>query len=464
MAYHFFIMVSQSGTTTPLSILIVDDEIDMCFSLQKLLEAEGYRVLIAYDANAGLEILRTEQIDLILSDVVMPDMTGLVFIRKIKKQIPIILMTAFASLDGARNAFKLGVIDYLVKPFNFDELVVLIRQILSVHIPSERKISDFFSFDENPKYREILSLAKKIAKSTIPVLIQGESGVGKEVIARYIVDNGDRSDKQYICINCAAIPETLLESELFGYEKGAFTGATTRKNGKIEEANGGTLFLDEIGDMPESLQAKILRFLEDHRVSPIGSNKSKKVDIRVISATNKDLLQLVESGNFRLDLYHRINGINILLPSLSEMKDSIEPLTHYFLSIFSKKYNTTIKYIKPEVISCLKDYKWDGNIREFKNCIERCVITSENNQITLQNLPDRITSHLQKIQNTIPFPKESPVDDVFSDYDNNFMKKIIIEALTKSNGNREAAAKLLKISRKTLYTRIKELNISNLYR
>ena len=457
-------MISEAGTSIPANILIVDDEKDMCFSLQKLLEAEGFRVFVAYNAKAGLQVLRTEPINLILSDIVMPDMTGLVFIKKLQKQIPIILMTAYASLNGARNAFKLGVIDYLVKPFSFDELLVLIRQNLSINIHPEKENSEFFVFDDNKKYREVLSIAKKIAKSNIPVLIQGESGVGKEVFAKYIVDNSDRSDKQYVCINCAAIPESLLESELFGYEKGAFTGATTRKVGKIEEADGGTLFLDEIGDMPESLQAKILRFLEDHKVYPIGSNKSRKVDIRVISATNKNLLQLVESNDFRLDLYHRINGINLFLPSLSELKDSIDELTYYFLSIFSRKYNININSISPDVLSYLRNYKWDGNIREFKNCIERCVVTSENNQISIVNLPDRITNYIQNNIETYSHTKVDSIDHVFNDYDNDFMKKIIIEALTESKGNREQAAKLLKISRKTLYTRIKELNISNLYK
>ncbi len=447
------------------NVLVVDDEPGMCLSLKKLLETEGFNIFIANDANKGLEIIdQIKSIDLILSDIVMPNMSGIVFIKKIKKKIPIILMTAYASLDGARNAFKLGVIDYLVKPFNFNELLVLIKQNLPLYEDFKLKEPYIYSFFKNNKYQTNLRLAEKFAKTNIPVLIQGESGTGKELIAKHIVDVSNRANKPFICINCAAIPESLLESELFGYEKGAFTGANDRKIGKIEQAKNGTLFLDEIGDMTDSLQAKMLRFLEDFKFTPIGSSKLITVDIRIITATNKDLIKMIKENKFRLDLYHRINGVNLIMPSLNELKDDIEELANFFIHLFNKKYNKNILKIDRKVLNYLKNYQWQGNIREFKNCIERCVVICDNREITEENLPDRIIEYSKEVYIDTESNQKQNIDIAFDDYDKKFMKKIIIEALTKSEGNKEKAAKLLKISRKTLYTRIKELNISNYYK
>ena len=290
----------------------------MCTSLKKLLSERGFEVSAAQSAKDGFLVLQQHSVDLILCDIAMPDMSGLLFLSKVSPQIPVIMMTAFASIETTRRAFKLGARDYLVKPFDFEELLVVVNQNVdgvlqgSAAPPASASLLE----SRNTEFQAMIELARKFSQTDMPVMLTGESGTGKEVIARYIYQNSVRRSRPMISINCAAIPEALLESELFGHERGAFTGAVTAKIGRFEEADNGTLFLDEIGDMPPAVQSKILRALEEFVFTRLGGKENIKVDLRVIAATNQPIQDLIEGGKFRLDLFHRLNGLSLCIPPL----------------------------------------------------------------------------------------------------------------------------------------------------
>ena len=436
-------------------ILVVDDEEGMCQSLKKLLDQKGFRVSTALSAKEGAKQLQRHQIDLIICDIVMPDMSGLTFLSNIGAQIPMIIMTAYASVETARKAFKMGACDYLVKPFDFEELLVVIHQNLSYTVYQE-PTSHLISYQsEHPAYRKILEQAEKFGATDMPILICGESGTGKEVLADYIHSKSERNTKPYIKINCAAIPESLLESELFGYEKGAFTGAYSKKIGRFEEAHGGTLFLDEIGEMDVNLQAKLLRVLESFHFYRLGGKQTIDVDVRIIAATNKRPEQLVREKKLRADLFHRLNGVYFSLPPLRERTSDMENLSNFFLRQFTRKYKKTITGIDERTFQVFKTYSWPGNIRELKNYLERAVVICEDAFISPEHLPDSVHKHTH--ERTVE--KEEDFSSKHAETRNEYMRKIIIKALNRSQGNREQAAKLLNISRKTLYNRMKELDI-----
>lgn len=438
-------------------ILVIDDEEEMCRSLKQLLEGHRFTVSTANSATDGLQILQRAQIDLILCDIVMPDMSGLLFLAKIGPQIPVIMMTAYASIETTRKAFKSGACDYLVKPFDFDELLVVVEQNLPgylSHIAPETGMR--FLTSSNPAYRRILELAEKFSMTDMPVLITGESGVGKEVIAQYIYERSERSGRPFVSINCAAIPENLLESELFGYEKGAFTGASNKKVGKFDEAHQGTLFLDEIGDMPLPLQAKMLRVLQEFSFYRLGGQKTISVDTRIIAASNHNLDALIAEKQFREDLYHRLNGVHLRIPPLRERPEDLEYLAQNFVAAYARKYQKPALMIAEDTMQILRAYRWPGNIRELMNCLERAIVVCEERRILPEHLPDRM-------KDAEPSAESGPTPDVFHQRDDHratFLRKIILEALSKTNGNRNDAAKLLNISRKTLYNRMKELEIT----
>ena len=438
-------------------ILIIDDEEGMCRSLKQLLEAHHFTVSTANSATDGLQVLQRTQIDLILCDIVMPDMSGLLFLAKIGTRIPVIMMTAYASIETTRKAFKSGACDYLVKPFDFDELLVVIEQKLPASFsPSASEKGLRLLTSNNPAYRRMLELAKKFSITDMPVLITGESGVGKEVIANYIYENCHRKEHPLVSINCAAIPETLLESELFGYEKGAFTGASSKKIGKFDEAHEGTLFLDEIGDMPIPLQAKMLRVLQDFSFYRLGGQKTISVDTRIIAASNQNLDALIKEKRFREDLYHRLNGVHLRIPPLRERPEDLENLVNNFVVYYAQKYQKPITTIAEETMQILRTYRWPGNIREFMNCLERATVVCEGKNILPEHLPDRI-------KNVDTVQSDATGTNVFhqsEDHRTAFLRKVILETLAKTNGNRNEAAKLLNISRKTLYNRMKDLDIT----
>ena len=445
-------------------ILVLDDEEQMCLSLKSLLEKEGYLVDTATSARQAFSLIIEHVYQLIISDIRMPEMGGLTFLSKIGTKVPVIMITAHASIETARKAFKLGASDYLAKPFKFEELLVIVHQFAK---SSPRvRVTDDFTFmltSESPEYCNVLNLAKRFSETDLPILITGESGTGKEVIADYIYHFNKHKVKpeSYVKINCAAIPSDLLEGELFGYEKGSFTGATTTRTGKIEAADGGILLLDEIGDMPLILQAKILRVVQDLKVYHIGSNKPISVNTRLIAASNQDLESLVEQGAFRLDLYHRLKGVHLKLPALRDRKIDIKNLSEYFLHQYNIKYHKQIGQISREVQQVFQLYSWPGNIRELKYCIERAVVVCESNELLLENLPETVTADTtEEMEATHTKPNEA-YSNTIDLYRNEYMRKIILQALDRTNGNKQEAAKLLNISRQTLYNRMKELEIQN---
>lgn len=433
-------------------LLIIDDEENICKSLRELFERNGFKVTTALSARKGFAALQKYPIDLIICDIVMADMSGITFLEKIGDKIPVVMITAYGSIETSRKAFKLGACDYLVKPFDFNELLVVVEQNLHRRASSAEPQNDtVFLQSGSIVFTQMLSLADKFSNTDMPVLLTGESGVGKEVLANYIHKKSNRADFPLISINCAAIPDTLLESELFGYEKGAFSGADGMKTGKFEEANEGTIFLDEIGDMIPSLQAKMLRVLQNFEFSRLGGHSIISVNVRVIAASNKDIANLVDEGAFRADLFHRLNGIHIEVPPLRKRPEDIIGLTDFFIHYFNLKYAKSIKTTDASARESLGSYTWPGNIRELKNCIERAVVVCEEERITREHLPNSILYDSNKGNENVP--------KKLSDYRNNYMREVIIEALNKTGGNRSEAAKLLGVSRKTLYLRMKELQI-----
>lgn len=440
-------------------LLVVDDEPEMCNSLKKLLEKNGYQVRVSYSGKEALEKIHQERFDLIICDVVMPEIGGLVFLSRIEPTVPVIMMTAYASIETARKAFRWGVRDYLVKPFKFEELILIIEETLHRSATTlETREKHMFIETKNPRLIKTVELAEKFASTDMPILITGESGAGKEIVADYIVAHSLRKEKPYVKINCAAIPETLLESELFGYERGAFTGAFARKIGKFEEADEGTLFLDEIGDMPLPLQAKLLRFLENYEYTRVGGN-TRKLNVRVISATNRNLEKYTENGEFRSDLYHRLNGVKIPVPSLRERMEDIEDLSYFFLNELRNKYHKQISRIHPDVFSLFKKYTWPGNIRELKNCLERSYILCEGRVIEPRHLPDSINPMEIPEDRVQEVSRLESITNQLQDAQAHYLRQMIISTLKTTKGNHSEAAVLLRISRKTLYNWIKKLNI-----
>lgn len=451
--------MESENTHTKYSMLVIDDEQRMCDSIKHLLCSHGFNVYTANQAKTGMQVLQKRNIDLVLCDIVMPDMSGLVLLDKINKNVPVIMMTAYASIETTRKAFKLGAKDYLVKPFELEELLVVIDQNLKQKDLHEGNAGNVLCFrSNNSSFKNMLELAEKFSKTEMPILITGESGTGKEVIAKYIHEKSNRRNYPLISINCAAIPETLLESELFGYEKGAFTGAQNKKTGKVKEAEKGTLFLDEIADMPFYLQAKILRFLQDFTFYPLGSDKPCQVDTRIIAASNKNLSSLINTDGFREDLYHRLNGLHLKIPALRERGEDFSIFIDFFFDQFNRKYKRDIKSIDKKTIEKLTSYNWPGNIRELRNCIERAVVVCEEELLLPEHLPDTVRNTETAAVNTLTVEKNAV------DYKDEYMRKIILDTLARANGNRSEAAQLLNISRRTLYNRMRELNIKYVFK
>ena len=452
-------------------LLVVDDEPSMREFLEIMLSQEGYQVQTASTGEEGIKAYRAEEPDLVLTDVKMPGMSGLDLIREIHSldpAAPIIAITAYASADDAVRAVREGAYDYLSKPFQIEDLRIIIRNALEArrlrreNLELRRSIEGRYRFADiigkSHEMVEIFDLISRVAPSKAGVLIMGESGTGKELIAKAVHYNSPRADKPFVTINCTAIPENLLESEMFGHQKGSFTGAVANKAGLVEAAHTGSLFLDEIGEIPQSIQVKLLRFLQEREFRRVGGTDDKKIDVRVIAATNKKLEEEMEAGNFREDLYYRLNVIRIRLPPLREREEDIPLLVDHFLRQFSKEQGKKIEKVSSLAMRVLCNYSYPGNVRELENIIERCVTLEQSDQLTAENLPQKLFESTGSV--CIDGEMDIPPDGIdINRTMENLEKKLISRALDIAGGNRPRAAKLLGISFRSLRYRMLKLGM-----
>ncbi len=450
------------------SILIVDDEIGTRESLRMILKKD-YEIFMAKNAEEAFLAIKENLPDVVLLDIILPDLDGIKVLEKIKQEFPsmiVIMITATKTVKTAVEAMKLGAYDYITKPFDIDELRLIINRALSTQeLEREVKylrqeIDKSFGFSniigKSKGMQEIFKIVRQIADSKSTVLIIGESGTGKELISRAIHFNSNRKNYPFIAINCAAIPDTLIESELFGHERGAFTNAIEKKLGRFEIANQGTLFLDEIAELSLPTQAKILRFLEEKAFYRVGGSKSIKVDVRLICATNKDLRQMIKNGSFREDLFYRINVVPIVIPPLRERKEDIPLLVDYFIKKFNKENNKNVKGISPEALELMMNYDWPGNVRELENLIERIIALTSREIIQADELPffQNNYSKINELKESILSGRVS-----FLKAEEEFEKSIILDALKRTNFIQSRAAELLGISRRILKYKMDKLGI-----
>jgi nitrogen regulation protein NR(I) len=462
------------------NILIVDDDPQLRQSFSKLLTVEGHSVRMASSGEAGIEMVRADVPDLVIMDVRLPGMDGLQAFQEMHSfdsKIPVIIMTAYGTTETAIEATKMGAFDYVLKPFDIPDILALIQQALDagrlmrsrvkMNVAPEIADTDAILGQSKPM-QEIYKAIGRVARADATVLIRGESGTGKELVARAIYQHSLRANKPFLIINCVAIPETLLESELFGYEKGAFTGAVNRRVGKIEQAYGGTIFLDEIGDMPFSIQAKILRLLQEKSIERLGGREPIPVDVRIIAATNRDLEAALAEGRFREDLYYRLKVVTISLPPLREREIDIPILADYFLARFAREMEMTSPGMTPEAKSVLGAYHWPGNVRELGNTIHKALIFSRGCPIGPEDVTQAISGGSSGKSSDSDasddllhqwvrkaFSSESG-ENMFDSLMDRFAGILISEALNLTGGNRSRAAKMLGLSRPTLLSKIEK--------
>ncbi|MHB9099628.1 MAG: sigma-54-dependent transcriptional regulator [Syntrophales bacterium] len=450
-------------------IMVIDDEPMMRITVRDALAAEGYDVETAATGEKGLEILRDNRTDILITDLRLPDMDGIGILKEVKSLNPetqVILFTAYGSIDSAVTAMKEGACDYLTKPFSMDELLLMIKRLIRLkqleeeNLSLRKRVEERYGLEglvgKSPPMLRVYELIETVAPTDATVLIQGESGTGKELAANAIHLQSPRKNASFIKVNCAALPETLLETELFGHEKGAFTGALRQRKGRFESADGGTLFLDEIGDLPLSVQVKLLRVLQERQFERVGGNETLSVDVRLICATQKDLKEELQKGAFREDLYYRLNVVPIALPPLRERQEDILLLVDHFIEKLSRKMGKEIVAVSEEAKSLLLKYSFPGNIRELENMLERAIALIKGTVIQAHDLPDEIVG------------KTSPVtviceriggSEPLSDAVHLFEKEYIQCVLEKTKGKKGQAAEVLGISRKSLWEKIKGLEI-----
>jgi DNA-binding NtrC family response regulator len=440
-------------------ILIVDDEINMRLVLTTMLKKEGYEVASASDGQEALQILKSGRIAAVVTDLKMPNVDGMELLNHITLQhpaIPVIMITAHGTVATAVEALKKGALDYITKPFEIDELKNVISKAIKTRTLKENEL--FLPPEEiersgiigtSKRTLEIFEAIKRVAPTTTTIMITGETGTGKELVADAIHYNSPRKNNPLIKINCAAIAETLMESELFGYEKGAYTGAVITKPGKFELAHKGTLFLDEVSEIPRDMQVKLLRVIQEQEFERVGGLRTIKVDVRIITATNQNLLQQVGAGNFREDLYYRLNVFPIDVPPLRERKEDILPLVDYFVDKFNKKLALAIT-VDSEVKEMLLRYEWPGNIRELENLIERMMLLAQNNIVTLKEIPNEFKTAVDKAIITQTDDSKKPFKDFMRSHMENVERQMIIKCLEESRGNVTKAAKESGLSRKGL--------------
>lgn len=441
------------------TILIIDDEKNIREGLGAALEMEGYKIALASDGKAGLERLVKGDIDLVITDLRMPEVSGEHVLAKVTAEnpgVPVIVLTGHGSIDSAVDAMRNGAYDFLTKPLNLDQLVLIVkralqgRELVLKHKELQEELNSRKSFEsiigKSAEMQKIFEIVRKAAGSKASVLITGESGVGKELIANALHNLSPRRDNSLIKVHCAALSENLLESELFGHEKGAFTGATSLKRGRFELANGGTIFLDEIGEIDQNVQIKILRVLQDKRFERVGGEETLEVDVRVIAATNRDLEAEIAAGRFREDLYYRLNVVHIHVPPLRDRRDDIPLLITAFLQEFAKENGKTIEGIDSRARSALYKFDWPGNIRQLRNCLESAVVMSSGPIIKLEDLPPSIAGSSQT--DIIEVPAGIPMAEA--------EKMLILQNLAINKGNKTKTADILGIGRKTLHRKLDE--------
>ena len=448
------------------SILIVEDEAKMRRLLELQLADEGFRARTAADAETGLQLLQQEPADLIVTDFKLPGMSGLEFLQAIKRidaNLPVVIMTAYGTVESAVGAMKAGASDYVLKPFSLAELVLVIRKELAARELREENRSLREALGQRYEYKNIvaegqkmqavLALVERVAPTNATVLIGGESGVGKDLIARAIHEHSNRASGPFLKINSTAIPENLLESELFGYEKGAFSGAVTSKPGKFELADRGTLFLDEIGDVPPPIQVKLLRVLQDREFERLGGTKTHKVDVSLIAATNRDLRAALEEGTFREDLYYRLNVVAIDIPPLREHREDIPALADFFLKKFARESGRPAQGLTPQAIRLLMDYHWPGNVRELENILQRSVTLCSAEKLDASEIQFD-TPRSRRAADPEPVLPEGMTLDQWE-------QEIIREALKRAGGNKSQAARALGLSRNALRYRLSQLGVTD---
>ncbi|SMC99639.1 two-component system, NtrC family, nitrogen regulation response regulator GlnG [Desulfocicer vacuolatum DSM 3385] len=464
------------------TILVIDDDDQLRKSFAKLLVEEKYKVLTAASGEGGIEVVAHNHLDLILLDMRLPGMNGMETFKKIKTidaKLPVIIITAYSTTDIAIEATKLGAYDYILKPFDIPDMLTLIKQAIDAGYCMRSPVQvDAASCDhagdaivgQSRLMQGVYKKIGRVSQTDATVLIQGDSGTGKELVARAVYQHSNRSDKPFLIINCVAIPEHLLESELFGYEKGAFTGATQRHIGKIEQAHGGTVFLDEIGDMPLNIQAKILRLLQERRIERLGGEETISVDVRIIAATNKHLEKAIADGEFREDLYFRLKVVTIELPPLRERREDITTLITHYMEKFSHELKVDNPGIHKQALGLLNRYDWPGNVRELSNMIQKVLIFNRGAPVSLVDVEqilhkkneegnqEHIDSDILKkwVWQQLSSPSEP---HRFEDFMDTLANIVVSQALTFTNGNRSQAARLLEISRPTLHAKMDKYDI-----
>jgi nitrogen regulation protein NR(I) len=460
-------------------VLIVDDEPNLRKILAAQLSRDGYDVLLAEDGEEGLATLREHHIDLVITDLRMPKVDGMTLLREALREdpdLPIVMITAHGTVDTAVEALKTGAFDYLTKPFDKDEVRQIVGKALKTrqlageeasqsptHVPGAR----FGIIGNSSGLTDLYAVLERVADSPTTVLITGESGTGKELVARALHDHSSRKDKPFIKVNCAAIPKELIESELFGYERGAFTGAVSSKPGRFELANGGTLFLDEIGEIPVEMQVKLLRALQESEFERVGGIKTIRVDVRLVAATNRDLKKLIAQGSFREDLFYRLNVVSIRLPALRERATDIPLLVEHFLTKFNERLKKSVQGVEQDALDVLAGYGWPGNIRELENVMERAVLFCDVQKLTADNLPQEVRGGgsistappAQDASLSAALSGDAGLKEHVKVAMSRLERDIVSRALAQTGGNVTHAARLLKISRKGLQLKMKELGL-----
>ena len=436
------------------TILLVDDELEMCLSLSELLDDEGYCTRYTTDPLETLRILKQDKIDLIIMDVKMPEISGIDLLQQVKKlheSIAILMISGYPTVENAVKSIKYGAVNFYVKPLKLDEMLKEIHELAAKQERKRQNLQhgEYTIVTADLEMQKILDTIKKAAPTPAPVLITGESGTGKELVAHAIHHQSLRTKEAFVKINCAALPEELLESELFGHERGAFTGALKERKGRFELADRGTIFLDEIGDMSLKTQAKILRVLQEKEFERVGGIKTLKTDIRIIAATNKPFKRMIAEGSFREDLYYRLSVITMHLPPLRERPKDILLLATHYIYYYNGIYHKAIQGITDEVLTFFQRHKWPGNVRELKNCIERSVIFCEQSRIGVEDLATQYAELI--VECSAPESYEQAFESL--------NREVILDALDRSGGVKQKAANLLNISRRTLYNRMKKLGL-----
>ncbi len=445
-------------------VLVVDDDAGHRTMLKTLLSGWGYDIVLADDGMAGFEAVQEEGVDIVLMDMRMVKMSGMEALEAIHQynpSLPVVIMTAYSSVETAVEALKNGACDYLTKPLDFEKLKLTMARILeTIYLKQEnetlkQRMGKGFHRERiigrSSAMTALLDTVEMVASSDASILITGPSGTGKELIAGAVHFNSPRKNAPFVRINCAAITETLLESELFGHERGAFTGAERQRKGRFREAHGGSILLDEIGEMSLPMQAKLLRVLQEKEVTPVGGDKSIQVDVRVIAATNRELADMVAEGTFREDLFFRLNVVRLSIPPLSERREDVPELALYFLQRFSKKNHRDITGFTPEAMDAMIRYAWPGNVRELMNCVERCVVLARSQYITLSDLPFAAVDDAEKGdagEIIPPSMRDIPLVEV--------EREAVLQTLDSADGNRSEAARRLGITRKTLLKKLKQ--------